>query len=180
MAWFVSRRNCPSFLTANTVAGPLDGAHRSGPAGGDHQDPATTLLLPRRTARPLGAPPHFASSPALALAEPVQWRPRSIASPALSRPDGGNQPADPPSGQLNVPTNSRQPSPRGTLPAYRLSNSARHGRTAAIIVPVWLPSRRPHPHLLESGLPRSPSLTHHPLCQRHGRLASVDSGLGVR
>ena len=30
--------------------------------------------------------------------------------------------------------------------------------------------------LLESGLPRSPSLTHHPLCQRHGRLASVDSG----
>ena len=25
MAWFVSRRNCPSFLTANTVAGLLDG-----------------------------------------------------------------------------------------------------------------------------------------------------------
>ena len=24
MAWFVSRRNCPSFLTANTIAGPLD------------------------------------------------------------------------------------------------------------------------------------------------------------
>ena len=23
MAWFVSRRNCPSFLTANTVAGPF-------------------------------------------------------------------------------------------------------------------------------------------------------------
>ena len=29
-------------------------------------------------------------------------------------------------------------------------------------------SRRPHPHLLESGLPRSPSLAHHPWCQRHG------------
>ena len=32
---------------------------------------------------------------------------------------------------------------------------------------VWVPtSRRPHPHLLESGLARSPSLTHHPWCQR--------------
>ena len=29
-------------------------------------------------------------------------------------------------------------------------------------------SRRPHPHLLESGLPRSPSLAHHPWCHRHG------------
>ena len=29
-------------------------------------------------------------------------------------------------------------------------------------------SRRPHPHLLESGLPRSPSLAHHPWCQHHG------------
>ena len=66
-------------------------------------------------------------------------------------PDGGDQPADPPSGQLNIVANSRQLGPPGTLPAYRLSNSARHGRTAAIIVPVGLPSRRPHPHLLESG-----------------------------
>ena len=74
---------------------------------------------------------------------------RALPLPALRRPS----PADPPSGQLNVPTNSRQLGPRGALPAYRLSNSARHGRTAANIVPVWLPSRRPHPHLLESGLP---------------------------
>ena len=62
-------RNCPSFLTANTVAGPLDGAPRSGPAGGDHQDPPTTLLLYGRTAHQFGPPPHFASSPALALAK---------------------------------------------------------------------------------------------------------------
>ena len=33
--------------------GSLDGAHRSGRAGGDHQDPPTTVLLPRRTAHPL-------------------------------------------------------------------------------------------------------------------------------
>ena len=62
--------------------GTLDGAHRSGQAGGDHQDPPATLLLYGRTAHPLGAPPHFASSTALALGNPVQWRPRSIASPA--------------------------------------------------------------------------------------------------
>ena len=29
-------------------------------------------------------------------------------------------------------------------------------------------SRRLHPHLLESGQARSPSLAHHPWCQRHG------------
>ena len=31
---------------------------------------------------------------------------------------------------------------------------------------MWLPSRRPHPHLLGSGWTRSPSLTHHLWCQR--------------
>ena len=69
--------------------GSLDGAHRSGPAGGDHQDPAATLLLHRRTAHPLGAPPHFASAPALALGKPVQWRPGTAASnstPSLTAP----------------------------------------------------------------------------------------------
>ena len=62
----------------------LDGAHRSGRAGGDHQNPATTLLLPRRTAHPFSAPPHPASSPALALGSPVQWRPGTIARPVTS------------------------------------------------------------------------------------------------
>ena len=62
--------------------GTLDRPHRSGRATGNHQDPPTTLLLPRRTAHPLGAPPHFTSSTALALGSPVQSRPRSIARPA--------------------------------------------------------------------------------------------------
>ena len=53
-----------------------------------HQDPPTTLLLPRRTAHPLGAPPHFASSPALALGKPVQSRHGSIASNSTPSPDG--------------------------------------------------------------------------------------------
>ena len=64
--------------------GPLVSAHRSGRAGGDHQDSPTTLLLYRRTAHPLGATPHFASSPALALGIRVQSRPGSLASPSIS------------------------------------------------------------------------------------------------
>ena len=62
--------------------GPLDRAHRPGRATGNHQDPPAAFLLPRRTAHPLGAPPHFASSPALALGKPVQSRLGSIASPS--------------------------------------------------------------------------------------------------
>ena len=70
--------------------GTLDGAHRSGRADRDHQDPATPLLFHGRKAHPLGAPPHFASAPALALGSPVQWRPRQIpsaASPLLTAHD---------------------------------------------------------------------------------------------
>ena len=52
--------------------GSLDSAHRSGRAAGNHQDPPATVLLPGRTAYPLGAPTHFASAPALALGKPVQ------------------------------------------------------------------------------------------------------------
>ena len=68
-------------------------------------------------------------------------------APCHSQPDGSPSDTDPPSGQLNVPANSRQLGPPGALPAYRLPNYPRHGRTAANIVPVGLPSRRPHPHL---------------------------------
>ena len=63
-------------------SGPLDSAHRSGRATGDHQDPPAALLLPGRTAHSLGPPPHFASAPGLALAEPVQQRSGPIARPA--------------------------------------------------------------------------------------------------
>ena len=99
MAWFVSRRNCQSFLTANTVAGSLDGAHRSGRATGHHQDPAATLLLPRRTPHPFRPPPHPASAPTLALGKPVQSRPDSIArlaTPFLTPPPATDPPPDNP------------------------------------------------------------------------------------
>ena len=86
---------------------PLDSAHRSGRAGGDHQDPPAAVLLPGRTDHPLGAPPHTASATALALGSPVRSCPGPIARPATSLPDGGGG-NRPPSGQPNVPANSRQ------------------------------------------------------------------------
>ena len=82
MAWLLSRRNRLSFLTANTVAGPLGRAHRSGRATGNHPDPPTAVLLPGWTHHPLGAAPHPAPAPALALGNPVHSRPHPIASPA--------------------------------------------------------------------------------------------------
>ena len=44
----------------------------------------TAVLLHRRTAHPQGSPPHFASSRTLALGNPVQSRPRSVARPATA------------------------------------------------------------------------------------------------
>ena len=61
---------------------PLDSAHRSGRAGGDHQDPPAAVLLSGRTDHPLGAPPHTASATALALGNPVRSCPGPIARPA--------------------------------------------------------------------------------------------------
>ena len=61
--------------------GPLDGAHRSGRAGGDHQDPPAALLRSGRTAHPLGPASHPAAAPGLALAEPVQQRSGKIPRP---------------------------------------------------------------------------------------------------
>ena len=60
---------------------PLDSAHRSGRAGGDHQDPPAAVLLPGRTDHPLGAPPHTASATAPALGSPVRSCPGPIARP---------------------------------------------------------------------------------------------------
>ncbi len=120
MAWLLSRRNCQSFLTANTVAGPLGRAHRSGRArGGNHQDPPATLLRHGRTAHPHRTPPHPASAPTLALGKPVHSRPHPIArhSPAsLTAPSVPDAPTGQP---LGCPAHSRQPSPRVPLPACR-------------------------------------------------------------
>ena len=51
-----------------------NGADWSGRGDPDHQDPQATGLRSGGTDHPLGAPPHFASPPALALGNPVQSR----------------------------------------------------------------------------------------------------------
>ena len=80
---------------------PLDGADRSGRTDRNHQDPQAAVLLPGRTDHPLGAPPHSASPPALALGIPVHSRLGPAASHFHSRPDG--QPAtDPTSPQTRA------------------------------------------------------------------------------
>ena len=72
--------------------GTLDGAHRSGRADRDHQDPATPLLFHGRKAHPLGAPPHFASAPALAPGKPSSVAPSLDSERCRSPPDGARPP----------------------------------------------------------------------------------------
>ena len=72
-----------------------------------------------------------------------QFRPWHDCEQFHSQPDGAPSAADPPSGPLNVPANSRQVSPRGAPLACPLPNSARLPR-AAIIGPV----RPPHAVLI--------------------------------
>ena len=155
--------------------GTLDGAHRSGRAGSDHQDPPAALLLSRRTAHPFGAPPHFASAKALALEKPVQSRP---AISGLTAPLA----TDPPASQLNVSANSRQLGSRGALPAYRLSNSAISLTTATVgshrrpqirlQTAANLPSTRIRAQIIAPVTPSTPFHCPHAVHTR----PSVDSG----
>ena len=71
-------------------------------------------ILPRRTAHPLGAPPHTASTTALALGNPVQSRPGTAASDSTSCLMA-TPVSEPSIGQPNVPANSRHPGLRETL-----------------------------------------------------------------
>ena len=76
------------------MARPLDGAHRSRRADGDHQDPpATTCLRSGGTAHPLGAPPPCICSGA-GPGKTSSVAPSLDCEPCHLLPDGGNQPAD--------------------------------------------------------------------------------------
>ena len=150
-------------------------AHRSGRGGGDHQDPPAALLLPGRTAHPLGPPPHFASATGLALGNPVHSRPGSIASPAIAC--------------LTAPT-APDTSTRLLNHPHRVAPAR-----SAIVFPCML-SRRPRPsaaaqdrhrrHQLQPKAATGPIYRNqartvashgpHPLFQPQGRSASVDSG----
>ncbi len=114
--------------------------------GRDHQDPQTASLLSRRTTHPLGPPVDSASSQALALGREVPERPRSASSdstPALTAPFA----TDPPSGQPNLPANSRQPGPQAppavSYPAISL-RAAIVGRHRCLCLATI---RRPQPYL---------------------------------
>ena len=140
----------------------------------NHQDPATTLLLPCR-AHPLGAPPHFASSPALALGKPVRSRPGTIARLAISCLTAPSAP-DPPTKLLNRLEDSRQVAPRVSLAAYRPDNLAQH-RHCGPSTSSLLGYRTLHTAKsigIKASL--SPSLASHPLSDRHTYIPSVDSG----
>ena len=67
--------------------GPLDGADRSGRADSHHQDPPAAVLLPGRTAHPLGTPVDPASSLA-GLGLRSSAAPWPGCEPFHSRPDG--------------------------------------------------------------------------------------------
>ena len=157
--------------------GTLDRAHRSGRAGGDHQDPPTTLLLYGRTVHPLGAPPHFTSSPALALGNPVQWRPRTIASPSISGLTARLAP-DPSTRLPNRLEDSRQVGPRASPVACCPDHLAHHHHHhhGPPTYP-WRGYRTLH-SAISIGIktPTSLSLASHPLSDRHGYIPSVDLG----
>ena len=161
-------------MTANTVAGPLDRAHRSGRATGNHQDPPAAVLLYRRTAHPQGAPPHLASSPALALGKPVQWRSGTIASAAISGLTAPLAPTYPPDYSTASKTRARSVPERLLLLAALIisPSTATAGRqhTLCVATPPCT-----QPYLLESS-PHRLSLASHPLSDQHGYIPSVDSG----
>ena len=130
---------------------PLDSAHRSGRAGGDHQDPPAAVLLPGRS---LGTPPHTASATALALGSPVRSCPGPIARPPV-RHSLASQP--------NVPANSRQPSPRAPLavsyPAISLSTATvgRHRCPQKRLQTARQPPVYPRARIIEPVTPSPPS-----------------------
>ena len=118
--------------------GALDGAHRSGRAGGDHQDPAAAILLPGRTAHPLGAPPDPAFASALALGGPVHWRPDPIAHPAASlltvAPATGPPSSPSSTSQSNIsPTRAARIGQREFLAAFgHLMSGSSHRQQATV------------------------------------------------
>ena len=129
-------------------SGPLDWAYRSGRAGGNHQDSLTTLLLPDRAAHPLGTPPHFASSPRLALGKPVRQRSGPIARPAAPLMTTPTASDHPPHYPIAWPTRARL-APQCLLlpPARLLSPSA--GVRAVNIPLAWL--QHPVPSWIGAG-----------------------------
>ena len=155
MAWLLSRRNRLSFLTANTVAGPLDHAHRSGRAGGDHQDPAAGASSPSPDGSPARRAVSLCIFPRAGPGKPSSCRPWPGCEPCRSLPDGGasNRPVIPFLRSLKRLPSSRQMAQRVSHAASHSSSNGSSGLTLA----GPLPTTRPiYPY------PPQRSLLHHP------------------
>ena len=109
-----------------------------------------------RTAHPLGAPPDFASSPALALGESVQWRPGTIARPAISCLTARLAP-DPSTGLPNPLEDARQVGLRASLAACCPDNLAQY-RLRGPLTSHLRGNRTLHPATFV-GIKPSPSLS---------------------
>ena len=156
-------------------SGSLDGAHRSGRAGGYHQDPAATLLLPRRTPHPQGPPPHPASAPTLALGKPVQSRLVPAESPATAflTPPSASALSSRPFNRLAVPRQAgHRVSPAAICPTISPSAAACEPSTS-----LWCSCLDPHPPK-SGGVRALQPIIHasHPLRHQPPRIPSVDLG----
>ena len=123
----------------------------SGPerADGGHSNPPAEVLLYRRTEHPLGAPPHCASSSALALGSPVLWCPGPIAShsaPNLTVPPVPRASRRATDGLRRVAPLGPSLSPPASCPAH-LARRRRCGQPAA---PRTTTAARHRSHLWES------------------------------
>ena len=134
-------------------SGPLDGPARPGRADRNHQDPPATPLLPRRETYPLGAPPHSASPPALAVGRPVQPRLGPAASHStvcLTLPKA----TDPPSSQPMDPANWLQSGTGWSPGACSPAGFAQRRRRGPPLAPRTATADHHRPHLLESATDR--------------------------
>ena len=157
-------------------SGSLDGAHRSGRAGGYHQDPAATLLLPGRTPHPQGPPPHPASAPTLALGKPVQSCLVPAESPATAflTPPSASALSSRPFNRLAVPRQAgHRVSPAAICPTISPSAAACEPSTS-----LWCSCLDPHPPK-SGGVRALQPIIHasHPLRHQPPRIPSVDLGL---
>ena len=138
------------------------------------------FLLPRRTNHPLGPPPHPASSPALALGNPIQVAPWPDCEPFHSRLDGAVG---------DRATHRTTEGPRKLAPPWSASGSFRvlcpHLAPRAHRRPPSAPPRAPAGRPATSRLPESSpdnracnSLTPFRCPHAVHLYESVDSGLG--
>ena len=130
---------------------------------------------------PVGSPARRAASLCICSSagpgKPSSVAPWHDCAPCHFLPDGSPSATDPPSGQLNVPANSRQVGPRALLAACCPDNLAQH-RHCGLSKSSLRGYRALHP-ATSIGIQALPSLSFasHPLSDRHGYIPSVDSGL---